>query len=53
MQAGVQQGAGAGQPAAAHEGDDVGILDQLALGVAAADAHDLGENRRERLHAAA
>ena len=53
MQAGVQHGAGAGQLAAAHQGNDKRILDQLALGMAAADAHDLGEDGREmRTHAA-
>ncbi len=51
MQAGIEQAAGARQLAAAHQGDEERVLDQLALGMAAADAHDLSEDRRELAHA--
>ena len=52
MQAPIQPRAGAPEIAALHQRDDKSVLDDLALRVAAADAHDLVEHRLQMRDAA-
>jgi len=51
MQPPVQHGARLRQVAASDRGNDEGVLDDLALGVAAADANDIGQHRLELVDA--